>query len=99
MGFTATPIAGQSRSLDSCPYHIRDLVRDTLDMIIQLFTDTQKLRDRYGCKEILSATTSGLLPRPPRDFGALENLAASFSHYRVNSEPAKKASRLTLETR
>jgi hypothetical protein len=59
--------------------HVQDLVKDTLDMIIQLFPETKKLKGRYGCKEILSQTASSPLPILTGDFGAFENLVASSS--------------------
>jgi hypothetical protein len=58
IGLTTAPVASKPRPLDSCPNHVQDLVKDTLDMIIQLSTDTKMLKDRYGRKEILSQTAS-----------------------------------------
>jgi hypothetical protein len=58
IGLSTAPVASKPRPLDSCPNHVQDLVKDTLDMIIQLFTDTKRLKDRYGRKEILSQTAS-----------------------------------------
>jgi hypothetical protein len=99
MGLTAALVAGRPRPLDSCPDHVQDLVKDTLDMIIQLFTDTKKLKYRYGCKEILPQTASYQLPILTSDFGPMENLAASFSHYRVRTGAPGNVAQLTLKTR
>jgi hypothetical protein len=98
IGLTTAPVAGKPRPLDSCSNHVQDLVKDTLDMIIQLFPDTKKLKGRYGCKEILSQIASSQIPLLTSDFGLTENLAASFSHYRVRTEAPGNVVRLTLET-
>jgi hypothetical protein len=68
-------------------------------MIIQLFADTKKLKDGYGCKRILSQTASSQFPILTSDFNPIENLAASFSHYRVRTEAPGNVARLTLKTR
>lgn len=99
MGLTTASVIGPSRPLESCPAHVRDLARDTLEMIIQLFTDTKRLSDRYGCEAILPTTASGLLLTRNSGFGPIEKLAASFSHYRVNIKTPKKIKRLTLQTK
>jgi hypothetical protein len=98
MGLTTPSSAGYSRPLDSCPNHIRDLVKDTLGMTLQLFTDSHKLKYRYGCREISSIATSGL-PIYPSDFGPIESLAASFSQFRVGTRSSEKVTQLKLKTR
>jgi Prion-inhibition and propagation len=99
IGLTTAPVASKPRPLDSCPNHVQDLVKDTLDMIIQLSTDTKKPKDRYGYKEIPSQTASSQLPILTSDFNPIENLAASFSHYRIRTEAPGNVARLTLKTR
>ena len=99
MGLTTTLVARQPRSLDACPGHIQELVRDTLDMIIHLFTDTQKLKDRYGCKE-LSPTEAPLLALARADdFGPVDRLATSFSHFKFANRSPDKFARLALKTK
>lgn len=79
--------------------HFQDLVRDTLAMIIELFTDTQKLKDRYGCAEATPANAHDLPIRGTTNFRPIENLAASFSHYKVGSTPHKKVKDFSLKTK
>lgn len=99
IGLTTTSVACHSRSLDACPSHIQDLVRDTLDVTIRLFTDTQKLKDRYGCKELPSTQTSSLVLSPSNSFGPIDKLATSFSHFKVVNRSPESFARLALKTR
>ena len=79
--------------------NLQKLARDTLEMIIHLFTDTQKLKDRYGCKEISQGTTLDLPMGTSSSFRAIENLAASFSHYKFCVAPQSSIRQLTLKAR
>lgn len=90
VGLTITTVADQPPLLDSCPDHIRDLVRETLDMTLRLFTDTQKLKDRYGCKEFPLVQESSLALTRSNDFGPIDKLATCFSHFRVASQSPEK---------
>lgn len=99
IGLTTTSVAGQPRSLDACPGHIQELVRDTLDMTIRLFTDTQKLKDRYGCKELPPTEAPGLALARGNDFGPVNRLATSFSHFKVANRSPEKFARLALKTK
>ena len=99
IGLTTTSVAGQPRSLDACPCHIQELVRDTLDMTIRLFTDTQKLKDRYGCKELAPTEAPGHALARGNGFGPVDRLATSFSYFKVASRSPEKFARLGLKTK
>ena len=62
MGLTAAPVVGKPRPLDSCPDHVQDLVKDTLDMIIQLFTDSKEAQRSIRLQR--DPTTDGVPPAP-----------------------------------
>ena len=99
IGLTTTSAGCQPRSPDACPGHIQELVRDTLDMTIRLFTDTQELKDRYGCKELspTEAPCHGLARG--NHFGPVDRLATSFSDFKVASRSSEKFARLAQKTK
>ena len=98
MGLTEPPRTSAPRALDSHPDHVQALVRDTLDMIAQLFIDTCKLEDRYGCRPI-QPTTPTLLLTTGDHFGPVENLTASFSRFKVGGWSPEKVAQLKSRTR
>jgi hypothetical protein len=48
MGLTETISQNQQRPLDLCQF--QDLVTETLEIIFQLFNDTHKIKETYGCR-------------------------------------------------
>jgi hypothetical protein len=60
VGLTTAIPNGQPCRLDSSQFS--SLAKETLDLILHLFTDTQKIKDRYGCKEALQKTGNPALP-------------------------------------
>ena len=99
IGLTKTSVDCQLRPLDACPGHIKNLVRDTLEMTIRLFMDTQTLKNRYGCKEFSPMDAPGLALAHGNDFGPLDRLATSFSHFKVANPSPDKFARLALKTK
>ncbi len=89
MGLTTVPQRGQKSPLNKVPLGV--LVKDTLDAIMSLFQDSERLRSRYGCKEIKLIAN-----RPPDndyDGDPIIDLAATFSNYHVTSQPLKATSK------
>ena len=68
-------------------------------MTIRLFTDTQKLKDRYGCKELPPTEASGLALAHGNDFGPVDRLATSSSHFKAANRSPEKFARLALKTK
>jgi len=101
MGLTIPPDSSHPRPLRSCADDIRGLVRDILETIIQLFTDAQKLKDRYGCEEELAPML--MLPETygttVDEFGPIEKLVASFSRSRVGNRLSSKAEKCLRTTK
>jgi hypothetical protein len=98
VGLTTVPSSGQPRAMDLCPANIQELVRDTLEMIICVFTDAQKLKDRYGCKDV-PIEADRLLCARSNDVGPAEKLAMSFSSFQAIDRSADQLERLKLKTR
>ena len=50
MGLTAPQTSGNSRTLEASKFG--NLVCTTLQMILDTFRDTQKMKQQYGCREV-----------------------------------------------
>ncbi|KAK4945171.1 Peroxisomal membrane protein PAS20 [Elasticomyces elasticus] len=100
MGLTSPPDESHPRPLETCHDNIRKLARDILETIIQLFTDAQRLKDRYGCKELPPMQTLPGAQGPNLDeFAPIEKLTGSFSRLRVGTRISSKTEQYLLKTR
>ena len=81
MGLTAPPAPGQKRPLESSPF--QNLVRDTLEAILDAIRDTQRMKHQYGCKEapVVNGRKRRRLQQSLSD--PATNLAATFSNFRI----------------
>ena len=84
--------SNRQRPLDTFIW--RDHVKEVLELIVQLFNDSQKLTERYGCKAISAAQDPYGYSLIAKDTAAIQNLAAAFSNFRLGT-----ASDLSQKTR
>lgn len=73
-----TDQTGEHCAIDVVPF---PLVREILETLSQLFDNSHKVRDKYGCRQ---ATNEDLLLEEEQ-IGPLRSLAASFSNFKVRS--------------
>jgi hypothetical protein len=90
MGLVGSSI-GATNALEGCQY--QGLVRQTLELIVQLFHDTNKLKDKYNCRKYTPECLSTVQTQIP---GPVQILAASFSNFRINSRQSS-ISRMILQ--
>ena len=76
MRLTGTSPNGECCPLDS--FEFRGLVIQTLQTLHELFDDSQRIKERYGCREATAAMTEGDGEASP-----LIPLAAAFSHFQT----------------
>ncbi len=84
--------SSRQRPLDT--FIFRDHVKDVLEEILQLFNDSQKLTERYGCKAISFTQDPYGYSLVARDTAPIQNLAAAFSNFTLGT-----ASDLSQKTR
>ena len=94
MGLTRPPLPEQCRPLDN--FMFEGLVRDVLRDIVETFQDTQKMKGRYGCREVPAVRRS-----PPRTHtnNSVASLAAAFSKFNIPESSHDKLKTITLRTR
>jgi hypothetical protein len=80
MGITKAPKSKEKSMLDKTPF--RELVRDTLEAMEQLFQDSAKIETRYGCKQV-KRPISRRKPTGSNGSNPMDDLAASFSNFYV----------------
>ena len=96
MGLTAPPMSGQPRPLESSQF--QNLVHATLQMILEMFQDSQKMEREYGCK-VAPAVNSGMLPIAQADSGDLiESSSAAFSNFNIAGRVCNKLKRFSSQT-
>ena len=82
MGLTGTAQHGIQRPLDLCPYP--ETVCETLELILDLFKDSDKLKNRYGCEKVELDD-----PRRPEitwtQGSVMHQLNASFYNFKIKS--------------
>ncbi|KAI9863484.1 MAG: hypothetical protein M1824_000164 [Vezdaea acicularis] len=78
MRLTSTSEHDKSHPLDS--FQFRGLVTQTLQTLYDLFSDTQRIQERYGCREATSlAIDSG------KGETLIDSITAAFLHFQNNS--------------
>ncbi|KAL9620740.1 MAG: hypothetical protein Q9160_004753 [Pyrenula sp. 1 TL-2023] len=72
-------------------FRFPEVVREILEVIFQLFNDSFKIRDKYGCRQ---ATSDELLLEADQH-GPISSLAASFSNFVIRASQFPNTSRTT----
>src|SRR2546423_5065739 len=90
MGLTEVTDEEQQHPLDQCQFH--RLVRDTLEIILQLFNDTHKVRDAYGCRPSPEQESSPVYIADAEEGGPVHNLAASFENFKIGGDERRQSS-------
>ncbi|KAF2094712.1 hypothetical protein NA57DRAFT_79883 [Rhizodiscina lignyota] len=91
MGLIVTPPTGQVRLPDSSPH--QDLVKEALEEILQLLSDSSKIKSRYGCETVLVSSKDD-------EVGPVVDLAASFARFTVSGQSQQSSTkRLVAKTR
>jgi hypothetical protein len=95
MGLTQPPRKGQKMPLDDCPFP--DIVKETLNMILLLFSDSQKTREKYGCVKAEDSKQSLRLEgtEPPN---VIRKLSASFCNFETRSSMRVKQVKFLQKT-
>jgi Prion-inhibition and propagation len=93
MGLTNPGLTNKPYPLEASPY--RDLVKESLDIIFQLFHDSQKIKSKYGCRE---ADLEQLLISDREESSTLKHLAASFGNFKVRGIARDKAEKVVQKT-
>lgn len=88
MGLTDTAEADKDRPIDR--FRFPEVVREILEVVFQLFHDSHKIRDKYGCRQ---ATSEDLLLDADQN-GPISSLAASFSNFSIRSSLLPRTSRM-----
>ncbi|EGU86606.1 hypothetical protein FOPG_17233 [Fusarium oxysporum f. sp. conglutinans race 2 54008] len=60
-------------------WHSRNLIAQSLQQIIHLFSSAQEIRKKYGCDNIAGSSAS-LVGSSPQDFN---NIGTAFNHFRI----------------
>lgn len=84
MGLTGVNAAATERQhlLDSSPF--KDLIKETLATILELFCDAKKLQDSYGCKEEgRYAIRPPQASTPKASHDPIDHLAGAFSNFKT----------------
>ncbi|KAI4216407.1 MAG: hypothetical protein LQ351_001417 [Letrouitia transgressa] len=76
MGLTDTTDADRNRPIDQ--FRFPNVVRELLENLFDLFHDSHKIKDRYGCRQVSSDDILSM-----NQSGPFQNLAASFAHFSI----------------
>ncbi|KAI4164462.1 MAG: hypothetical protein LQ342_001775 [Letrouitia transgressa] len=87
MGLTDTVDADRDRPIDR--FRFPEVVQEILENVFDLFHDSHKIRDRYGCRQV--SLDNVLSMHQP---GPIENLTASFAHFSIRSSHPSRTTRM-----
>ena len=73
-------------SLDGCPF--ADVVSECLDQIVQIFNDSERIRDKYGCAEFSSSSEMQVAGQ--RQGKNVKIFAAAFGNFRTRTAQDRK---------
>lgn len=88
MGLTDCVEADRDRPIDR--FRFPELVREILEVVFQLFHDSHRIRDKYGCRQ---ATSEDLLQDEDQN-GPISSLATSFSNFSIRSSQFLRTSKI-----
>jgi CheY-like chemotaxis protein len=77
MGLTELPRGDSARPLEG--HRFEPLIRETMEMIVMLFNDSEKLKDVYGCRSDIEQVC---LPAAIES-DSIDKLAAAFKNFRI----------------
>ena len=89
LGLTDSTEARPERPIDRLRF--LEVVRKILELVIQLFHDSQKIRDKYGCRR----AALNEQPIAAHGFGPTSNLAAAFANFSVRASPTQSSADIT----
>src|SRR5436305_138001 len=95
MGLTSIAEPTKQRPLDICPYP--ELVRGALELVLDMFKDSDKLKDKYGCISIKNLDAATLAIQGSQS-GVLQQLSASFDNFRIKSAVRVRQTPLAKKT-
>ncbi|ERF73038.1 hypothetical protein EPUS_08602 [Endocarpon pusillum Z07020] len=82
MGLTAVVRPSARQPLDSCPY--AEIVHEILELILDMFGDSQKLKTKYGCVTI-DVKNEVNMDTTLSQRSALQQLSTSFDNFSIKS--------------
>lgn len=80
MGLTETINQNGTRPLDLCQF--QDIVREALETVFQLFNNTHKIKETYGCRPFTEQDATQLRLAATEGTNPVENLATSFANFK-----------------
>jgi hypothetical protein len=89
MGLTESTSENQQRPLDLCQFS--HLVKETLEVIFQLFNDSHKIKDTYGCRPSTEHDSSQLHLAEASEAGPVRNLTTSFGNFKIGGNKRKRS--------
>jgi len=93
MGLTNASDDAETNASASCQF--REVMMETLQTIFQLFSDSKKLQDRYGCKQYLDSSTAN----ENEQTSQVKFLAASFDNFKMTPSWRGRRSKLLMKAR
>jgi hypothetical protein len=80
MGLSRPSRHSHRRPLDDCPF--QNTVKESLHLILQIFNDSSKIKDKYGCKEFAESMQ---IDHDGSDI--IRKFAAPFKNFKVRGAP------------
>jgi Prion-inhibition and propagation/CLIP1 zinc knuckle len=93
MGLTGAPEDAELNVSASCQF--KEVVTETLETIFQLFSDSKKLQDRYGCKEYLDSPAANSHEQTSQ----VKFLAAAFDNFKIAASWRERRSKVLIKAR
>lgn len=87
LGFTTAGDDSEPTVSASCQFH--EVMMETLETLLQLFNDSKKLQERYGCKQYLESPFAH-----DEQTGQVRILAASFNNFKTRSSLRGKRTKI-----
>ena len=97
IGLTTPANDTEQRPIDS--HQFQHLVKETLDMILLLLTDSHKIQNRYGCQQILAVEDDPRLLSCGTEERATEGLAAAFERFKITVPKLERVKDLSRKTK
>ncbi|MCJ1456909.1 hypothetical protein MMC28_007275 [Mycoblastus sanguinarius] len=95
MAITSMAEPRKQRPLELCPYP--ELIHETLDLILEVFRDSQKLKNKYGCASIGDLDAPTLAGQGPH-VSVLRQFDVSFNEFDIKSSAHIKRTALAKKT-
>ncbi|KAF2785724.1 hypothetical protein K505DRAFT_290850 [Melanomma pulvis-pyrius CBS 109.77] len=93
MGLTCENTERERRPIDT--FRFPEIVREILENVFDLFHDSHKIQDKYGCKRLeATSNKAALLEQVEIASGPIRSLATSFSNFAVRSSQNSNTTKL-----